>query len=1329
MKEGRGLLDVLPPKPDAIARLIEEPARLAGLTFENKDGQSLSSRILRDASHSPELLPLVEFVLLELFNQADENKLTHTAYDELGGVDGALRRKAESTYNNLPSAAAETLGKVLQALVTLGDESDRAGESDKPVRLRATLATFPENSPARQLIDAFIAARLFTTAQFDGSNEATFTVAHESLLRVWPKAVAWKDQNSDFLRARARITVRMREGGLLLDGDPLLPLSKSYLLTREEGFSSSQTAWIKQSIKTAETKTAQAIKRRRLAFTALSLLTLFAAAAAIWALQSANEAVKQKNQATENARQASRNLDSAIRIADKTMESTSAKLTYRSGMQSLRKDLLNEVAVLTYELANQATENSKAQFGFYRAEMERLLAEYDYNPSLKNLFMIRKNYSHLLLLSDENPEEYEIQIYTLNTGYKSYRAALAHENKELQKEFIAANKGRLVRCMEKQKDTAVIGPVVANYNNAFAALETDPEKAQAFYLEAIKAVDDSNPNIFTDGETLRAFVAPRVNLIRSLLQVGKVKDLVTGVPNKFQATVKSIVENTVKTVNEAVIVSPDYPEVNEAASHALSCISDFYLAALQPENGLLLAEESLRISTQLVARNPGIGKYVSLLAYSHKALSQILHNPRDPRFISQLHIFHAVESANYYLISARMRRDNIRSWNSAIFGYQKVVTLMAEIDSPELDEYYKLSLDVISEAENAVRFNVYDWCDMLSIYSSYASHLQNSDRSSDAYAVAKIGLDKALLRGQEPEWSGSDWFQISLVEIVQALGNAAESQEILPEIIPQVEAALRLLVKPENRMRAAEVASIKRLYTKSLFADGQLDTALAEAENIELFLKQWTGVRPHYFLRIQENNLKRVQASFYEAKGNSDLEKKYLYDYIEGFIKLYGQKKPDKLDQFGIVSELEELRKLAGEVEANKHTFTVIIPCQGHNGTRRFSFRFKNYPADEKPLSDQLSAFEELGWHLPISTLENFQKIQEIAFKENIDFVDLLKNSATELLGLYTYKDLQKVGNAIGNLHSSDDTRVSGLVFEYRKHVAENTEQISKRIERLKALSQSLNGIEKANAILLMANLSVDIATLTRATSKDEAIRHLGYAYAYSIEFRNISDNEGIYNRLNERIGQARTFILKSNDEAGSFAASMEKFKLRPPTQMELLKYGDEEVVIFLSGRNSNNQKIYNYLLIKFKNYFSMRAAIKESFKNLDVTKYGEVIAAGKGDPSDETQRDIEKRFKVLSFPGAKTAPDVNDSTALESSSVPKLPDWFITGIKAGKNESQLTEYIRAELQDDVFVRGYDKALWTPDFILRIAKVYYIGYLKQCMELKSTDEKRLPVNQ
>jgi len=52
---------------------------------------SLDQAILREATASPESLPLLEYALDQLYERRGGRRLSYAAYEELGGLKGALR--------------------------------------------------------------------------------------------------------------------------------------------------------------------------------------------------------------------------------------------------------------------------------------------------------------------------------------------------------------------------------------------------------------------------------------------------------------------------------------------------------------------------------------------------------------------------------------------------------------------------------------------------------------------------------------------------------------------------------------------------------------------------------------------------------------------------------------------------------------------------------------------------------------------------------------------------------------------------------------------------------------------------------------------------------------------------------------------------------------------------------------------------------------------------------------------------------------------------------------------------------------------------------------
>src|SRR5262249_60687371 len=79
---------------EGLRRAIEQPARLAGLELE----PGLERRILGDVGDRPGALPLLEYLLLELWHRRRGRTLTLEAYAASGGVEGALAKRANALY-------------------------------------------------------------------------------------------------------------------------------------------------------------------------------------------------------------------------------------------------------------------------------------------------------------------------------------------------------------------------------------------------------------------------------------------------------------------------------------------------------------------------------------------------------------------------------------------------------------------------------------------------------------------------------------------------------------------------------------------------------------------------------------------------------------------------------------------------------------------------------------------------------------------------------------------------------------------------------------------------------------------------------------------------------------------------------------------------------------------------------------------------------------------------------------------------------------------------------------------------------------------------------
>ena len=277
LKEGAGSYDLMLPSPSEIGQMVRQPAHAAGLRFEEDpaSGEHLDD-LLRDAAvASPESLPLLEFALEELYRQrTNRGLLTHAAYRALGGVEGALAKKAEEVFTSLTTDVQAAMPRVLRALVTTSEDGSVA-------RKQATLDRSADSPAAKAFIEWFVAARLLTADRTpDGT--AIVAVAHEALLRHWPRLVRWLAEDKEFLGTRSRLTTaaarwrqESRSGDFLLpEGKPLAE-GKHLLQHRMTDLDDE----VKEYVRASDRRVTSRNRRRRVVVTSVlaSVLTVLTA--------------------------------------------------------------------------------------------------------------------------------------------------------------------------------------------------------------------------------------------------------------------------------------------------------------------------------------------------------------------------------------------------------------------------------------------------------------------------------------------------------------------------------------------------------------------------------------------------------------------------------------------------------------------------------------------------------------------------------------------------------------------------------------------------------------------------------------------------------------------------------------------------------------------------------------------------------------------------------------------------------------------------------------------------------------------------------------------
>ncbi len=76
------------------------------------------------------------------------------------------------------------------------------GEDGAATRRYASLARFPAGSAARELLDRLVARRLCVTTDERRGDGPVASLAHEALIRSWPRAQAWLQSETSLLRIR-----------------------------------------------------------------------------------------------------------------------------------------------------------------------------------------------------------------------------------------------------------------------------------------------------------------------------------------------------------------------------------------------------------------------------------------------------------------------------------------------------------------------------------------------------------------------------------------------------------------------------------------------------------------------------------------------------------------------------------------------------------------------------------------------------------------------------------------------------------------------------------------------------------------------------------------------------------------------------------------------------------------------------------------------------------------------------------------------------------------------------------------------------------------------
>jgi WD40 repeat protein/DNA-binding SARP family transcriptional activator len=320
---------------EELERAVEAPAARARLEVE----PTLTREIVGEVFGQSGALPLLSHALLQTWERREGRTLTLAGYKKSGGVRGAIRQTADNAYAHL-SEHEQTLAREIFLRLT------EPGEGTEDTRRRASLAELartPEEEPeVAAVVNILAGERLITTS------EDSVEIAHETLLRNWPKLRGWLDEDREGRQTHNRLTQAAQQWNQLGREKPAL-----YAGTRL----ATTTAWAdehehelnpleREFLAASHADAKRRARFRQAGVLLLAILVLLALGFGVYARHQSQVAKRQRNSATSLALAAASggllatNLDKALLLglaAYQTSPTAQAESSMISALETARR--------------------------------------------------------------------------------------------------------------------------------------------------------------------------------------------------------------------------------------------------------------------------------------------------------------------------------------------------------------------------------------------------------------------------------------------------------------------------------------------------------------------------------------------------------------------------------------------------------------------------------------------------------------------------------------------------------------------------------------------------------------------------------------------------------------------------------------------------------------------------------------------------------------------------------------------------------------------------------------------------------------------------------
>jgi photosystem II stability/assembly factor-like uncharacterized protein len=254
---------------DALREAIAKPAQAVGAMFE----KGLVARLVNDMRDQLAALPLLQFALAQSWQRRHGVWLTHAAYEDIGGVSGAIDQRAEEVYTRLNESQQHLARNLFVRLVALGEDT-----SDTRRRVRREELDLV--GTAAEDIEKLIGILSRSDIRLITMGADTIELAHEALIEQWERLQRWLKADRSALRIHRELTKAAqawerhgRDASYLYRGSRLAEVEQ-WTASYTAGLSALEHSFITTSVTEQQAELAAQRQRRVLRVAVLGLLVL-----------------------------------------------------------------------------------------------------------------------------------------------------------------------------------------------------------------------------------------------------------------------------------------------------------------------------------------------------------------------------------------------------------------------------------------------------------------------------------------------------------------------------------------------------------------------------------------------------------------------------------------------------------------------------------------------------------------------------------------------------------------------------------------------------------------------------------------------------------------------------------------------------------------------------------------------------------------------------------------------------------------------------------------------------------------------------------------------